>query len=144
MTSFNFSCSKWQMHFKKHVKKCLYIKLEGNYLSHFWDIPFCSSYSTSRFSISVITWKDYLYTYLVLCIKFGVSIFIIFGDIKRWIFPTRASIYVQTSFQKPIFRIQGTSKHVNKVKTFHQKFWPNTLFPLSSGSRVIEGKKGQK
>ena len=41
------------------------------------------AYPTFDFSTFTNTWKYYLYTYLTACIKFGVSIFIIFGDTER-------------------------------------------------------------
>ena len=78
-----FFCSKWLIRSKKYVKRCLYVEFKENRLSHFWDIHFWSLYPTSGFFIFTKTWKYCLYNYLVLRIKFGVSIFIYFGDIKR-------------------------------------------------------------
>ena len=33
---------------------------------------------------------------------------------------------------------QGTSKHINQVKTRHRKFRPKTIFPLPIGSGVMQ------
>ena len=48
------------------------------------------------------------------------------------------------NFQKPLFWTQGTSKHVNQVKTRHRKFWPKTVRPLPNGSRRMEVKMDDK
>ena len=69
-------------------------------------------------------WKYYLHTYLVLCIKFGASVFNSFGDRNRWIFTTQSHTHTHTHTltyvrtdqflkKKSHFGIQETSK-INK------------------------------
>ena len=79
--------------------------------------------------------------YPILCIKFGVSVFISFGDVKCCIFPTQSHTYTHMhQFSKTIFCTKGISKHVNQGKSQYQKFWPKTIFPLSNDTRLKEVK----
>ena len=43
----------------------------------------------------------------------------------------------QISFQKPLFWIQKTSKHINPIKTRYRNYWPKIL-SLPSGSLVMK------
>ena len=93
-------------------------------------------YPTFHFSIFFKTWKYYPYTYLVLCIKFGVSIFISFGDIMPNI-PPHCCTHTHTDY----FKI---SKHINKWKHFIWKILTeyNIFFTqryFSSGSKKKQG-----
>ena len=58
----------------------------------FWDTRLRSEFQFAPprflFFFFVKTWTFYAYTYLALYVKLSVSIFIISGDIKHWIFPT--------------------------------------------------------
>ena len=101
--------------------------------------------TTSGFSIFTKAKKYYLYTYLVLRIKFGASILISFeilstGCSSHSHTHTHIHVYAQTNFQKPIFWTQVTWKHINQVKTRYRKFWQNTILPLSNSDRVMEVK----
>ena len=95
---YQFSNSK---RLQKHVKRGLYIDFEGNLYSCFF---LCTQFRCHiRFALPLVqfliftkTWKHYLYICLALFIKFDVSLFISFRDMKRWMFPTQSHAYTNT------------------------------------------------
>ena len=85
-----FLCGERLIHSEKHLnKRCLFIEFEkkkivGAVFEIFTSgLIFGLPYPTFDFQIFVKTGKYYLCSSLVHFIKFGVSIFISFGDIKR-------------------------------------------------------------
>ena len=56
-------------------------------------------YLTSGFSTFVKTWKYYLYIHVVLCLKFGISNFFSFQDIRRQIFTTDPHTHIQAQIR---------------------------------------------
>ena len=96
-----FLHSKWLIHSKIHVKKYLCTKFEKNCYSHFWGTHFWSDF---QLSLTHFWFFDFLQNLEALCMhfsgtvyKFGVSIFINFGDIKHWIFPTQSHTCIHTN-----------------------------------------------
>ena len=79
-TKFGLQCNKRLIYSEKHVKSVYISNLKKTARAIFEiftfgrisDLP----YPAFGFSIFATTWKYYLYTCLVLCINFGVSIFI--------------------------------------------------------------------
>ena len=127
-----FSCSKQQMQAKRYLKACLCNEFEKNRRSRFWY-----TYLWSNFRLFILlpiftknrkTFYPSIWQYIY--IKFGCSDFIRFGDILIRRFHLYTCTYAQTNFQKTLFWIERTLKHINKVKIRHQIFWPNTIFPL--------------
>ena len=82
-----FYCIKRLIRSEKYVRRCLCNKFVENCQNHFGDTHFQYHfrlfYLISVSSIFKKTSKYYLYVCLTLCIKFGFSIFISFGDTKR-------------------------------------------------------------
>ena len=78
---------------KKKTRKKIFIYPVKTVLEIFTS---SSAYPFFGFSIFIKTWKYYLYTYQALCMKFGVSIFISFGDTKHWILLTHSQAYTHT------------------------------------------------
>ena len=112
-----------------------------------------SSYRTSDYKIFAKTSECYLYIYLVLFKKFGIPVFIRFGDIKRWIFlhtVTHARMQARTYAERSskIIFLGGDSKDfktcIDQVKTRYKKFWPSTILPLLNCMRVMETKRDRE
>ena len=93
----------------KKIGKAVFQIITSGFISEFL-------YSNSNFSIFAKTWEYYLCTFFALCIKFDVSIFIGFIDIKRLVFTmhshTNAFIQIYThictnQFPKTTFMDSG-------------------------------------
>ena len=130
--SINFSAvNNWYI--LKNQKKSLYIlSLKKIFGVNFEILTSSLHYLIFNF-YQKLEMLSILYTYMILSIKFGFSIFISFGDIKNWIFPTQSQIYMH--MYTPTFNIyfffftQGTpkykspknsmSKNVDRMQYYH-------------------------
>ena len=83
LDSNEFFCGKWLIHSEWHVKRYLFIDFKKIARVVFEVFISGLSYPTSCLSFFFKTRQNYLCTGLVLCVKFGFSIFISFGGIKR-------------------------------------------------------------
>ena len=117
------------------------MKLEENCL--FWDSHFRSHFQFDLLPLLIFWFSSISRNmYTLIWIKFDVSIFIRFGDITLWIFPTQVTHthYCRPCSKNQFFWTQRTSKHINQMKIQHWKFWPNIILPLPNESWVMEVK----
>ena len=116
--------SLWDIHFRSHFRFAL---------PHFWFCCFRQNLDTLSMYLSGTVCKIY-------CFNF-------FPVLEIW--SAKHSQHCHTHTHRPIskkqfFWTEGTSKHINPVKTRHRKFWQKTTLPLPYSSRVTEVKVSQR
>ena len=110
------------------------------------DLISGSPKSTFGFSTFAKTWKYHLSIYVVLVVKFSVSIFISFGDIKHWVFSTQSQIYRHAyictdQFSKIFFCTVGSCNESKNNLSFTKYFkicliYSQYLFTVLSFSQM--------
>ena len=119
---YQFSRSKKLIYTKRHLKVNLCIEFDENIASQIWDTHIHFHF---RFSILQFRFSDFhrnlacSFVYLVLSIKFGLSIFFCVGDMAVRRFHPHTYIY---QFSKTIFLVSGDLKTYESDETFISKF----------------------
>ena len=106
----------WETHFRFHFRFTL---------PHFCFFNFCQN-------LEILS-KNYL----VQCAKFGVSVFLSFGD-NVLNTPLTVTCMCTHTFSKITFWTQRTSKYISQTKIPYRKSCTNAVLPLSNSSQVSE------